>query len=151
MNELTYQLLADVSDELGSDLYGWHIGVRGRTHEPEAAVQTRVLGYVRDLLAADLIGLSSIETDAEGRGVWSNWQGEVPVLIQRAALRYGRSDTVWNLMVTATPRGIRAFEEEEARREARGQDPWAHVDDRFGGIWDACGNVIEPHGDEIVV
>ena len=89
--------------------------------------------------------------DEAGRGVWTNWHGDVDELVQRAAARYGRSDTVWNLLATATPRGVQIFEAEEAGREAAGQDPWAHVDDRFGGIWDEDGNPIEPHGDEIVV
>lgn len=151
MNELTYQLLADVSDQTGSDLYGWHIGIARRTHEAEDVVQRRVLDYLRSLLAADLIGLGSIEPDADGKGVWSNWHGDVTQLVERAAARYGRSDTVWNLLVTGTPCGVKRFEAEEARRESRGQDPWAHVDDLFGGIWDEDGNVIEPHGDEIVV
>jgi hypothetical protein len=151
LNELTYQLLADVSDEVDSDLYGWHIGIAARTHEAEEIVQGRVLDYLRDLLRADLVGLGSIEADAEGRGVWSNWRGDVPDLVERAAARYGRSDTVWNLLVTGTPHGVAVFEAEEARREAAGQDPWAHVDDRFGGIWDEDGNVIEEHGDEILV
>ncbi|MET3452450.1 hypothetical protein [Curtobacterium sp. 1544] len=151
MNELTYQLLADVSDETGVDIYGWHIGIADRTREPEAVVEVRILGYLRELLKADLIGLGSIEADEAGRGVWTNWHGDVDELIQRAAVRYGRSDTVWNLLATATPRGVQVFEAEEAGREAAGQDPWAHVDDRFGGIWDEDGNVIEPHGDEIVV
>ncbi|SDQ38818.1 hypothetical protein SAMN02800687_1684 [Curtobacterium sp. UNCCL20] len=151
MNELTYQLLADVSDEIGEDIYGWHIGIANRTREPEAVVEARILGYIRELLEADLIGLGSIEADEAGRGVWMNWLGEVDELVQRAAARYGRSDTVWNLLAAATPRGVRIFEAEEARREAAGQDPWAHVNDRFGGIWDEDGSVIEPHGDEIVV
>lgn len=151
MNELTYQLLADVSDEIGEDVYGWHIGIANRTREPEAVVEGRILGYIRELLKADLIGLGSIEADETGRGVWTNWLGEVDELVQRAAARYGRSDTVWNLLATATPRGVRVFEAEEARREAAGQDPWAHVNDRFCGIWDEDGRVIEPHGDEIVV
>ena len=151
MNELTYRLLAAVSDGLGDDLYGWHTGIAYRTRESEDQVEGRVLGYVRHLLTADLIGLGSIEADEQGHGVWTDWRGSVDELLSRAAARYGRSDTVWNLYATSTGRGRRMFDSEAARREAAGVDPWEHGGQVFRDIWDADGNVIEPHGDEIVV
>ncbi len=151
MNELTYQLLADVADGLGTDLYGWHVPIAYRTGEDDATTRSRVLGWIRASVEQDIMGLGSLEPDEDGRGRWSNWDGPVEERLERADARYGTTDTLWNVFATDTPRGMDLYEAERSRREAASIDPDAHVGHHLKGIWDADGNVIEPNGDEIVV
>ncbi len=151
MNELTYQLLADVADGLGTDLSEWHTTVAHRTGEDDATTRSRVLGWIRASVEQDIMGLGSLEPDEEGRGRWSNWDGPVGDRLERAGARYGATGTLWNVFATDTPRGMDLYEAERSRREAAGLDPDAHVDHYFEGIWDTDGNVIEPNGDKVVV
>ncbi|MEV7931497.1 hypothetical protein [Curtobacterium sp. NPDC089185] len=151
MNELTYQLLADVADGLGTDLYGWHEPIAYRTGEDDATTRSRVLGWIRASVEQDIMGLGSLEPGEDGRGRWSNWDGSAEERLERADARYRTTGTLWNVFATDTPRGMHLYSAERSRREAAGIDPDAHVDHSFEGIWDAEGNVIEPHGDEIVV
>ncbi len=56
MNELTYQLLADVADGLGTDLSEWHTTVAHRSGEDDATTRSRVLGWIRASVEQDIMG-----------------------------------------------------------------------------------------------
>ena len=112
MNELTYQLLADVADGLGTDLSEWHTTVAHRTGEDDATTRSRVLGWIRASVEQDIMGLGSLEPDEEGQGRWSNWDGRVADRLERAGARYGATGTLWNVFATDTPRGMDLYEAE---------------------------------------
>lgn len=152
MNQLTYWLLATVQDGTGENLWAWSGDLERSRKRPHAETRDWALGTLRVLLAKNLVAVGNYEPDGPGRAGWDEWDGSPDEITARVAEIYTLDDgeeeiPFWPCYLMNTDRGGRLFYEERARREQAGEEVVADLD----GIWDADGNVIEPHGDEIVV
>lgn len=152
MNDLTYYILATTYNGTGENLWGWVTVFEIERHRPREETREWVLDNLRHLLAEGLVSVGTYEPDGPGRAGWDEWQGTPDEIVERVAAIYTLETgdvevPFWDCYIMDTPKGDELFEAERARRVAAGLDPIARDD----GIWDENGNVIEPHGDEIVV
>ncbi len=152
MNDLTYYVLATVSNGTGENLWDWStdFGIE-RKRDPEDTREW-FLGLLRTLLLEGLVTVGNYESDGPGRAGWDEWRGTPDEIVQRVAAIYtiepeGGAVPFWPCYLMNTPTGDALFEHERDRRLRAGLDPVADDD----GIWDADGNVIEPNGDKVVV
>ncbi|PZE70647.1 hypothetical protein DEJ27_06140 [Curtobacterium sp. MCPF17_018] len=152
MNELTYYVLATTYNGTGENLWGWAATFEIERHRPREETRDSVLDNLRHLLAEGLVSVGTSARDGPGRAGWDEWQGPPDEIVERVAAVYTLEPgdvevPFWDCYIMDTPKGNALFEAERARRIAAGLDPFARDD----GIWDEDGNVIEEHGDEIVV
>ncbi|WIB78530.1 hypothetical protein DEJ28_05370 [Curtobacterium sp. MCPF17_002] len=152
MNELTYYVLATTYNGTGENLWGWKAVFEIERRRPREETREWVLDNLRQLLAEGLVSVGTYRPDGPGRAGWDEWQGTPDEIVERVAAIYTLETgdvevPFWDCYIMDTPKGDALFEAERGRRIAVGLDPFAGDD----GIWDADGNVIEPHGDEIVV
>lgn len=152
MNELTYYVLATVSNGTGENLWDWTADFGIERKQDPKDTREWFLGLLRTLLAKGLVAVGDYESDGPDRAGWAAWHGTPEQIVQRVAAIY-RIETeagavpFWPCYLMNTPTGDALFEQERNRRLSAGVDPVA--DDDL--IWDAAGNVIEPNGDEVVV
>lgn len=152
MNELTYYVLATTYSGTGENLWGWKAVFEIERRRPREETREWVLDNLRQLLTDGLVSVGTYRPDGPGRAGWDEWQGTPDEIVERVAAIYTLETgdvevPFWDCYIMDTPKGDALFEAERGRRIAAGLDPFARDD----GIWDEDGNVIEEHGDEIVV
>jgi hypothetical protein len=152
MNEFTYYCLASVQDGTGENLWAWTGNIEKARRRPLDDTRTWLLEVVERLLDLDLVCVGDYEDGGSGRAGWETWTGDTRAVVDRVASIYTvdlEPDEVqyWACYLMRTANGMRLYEQERSRREAVGEDTIP----RLRTVWDADGNVVEPHGDEIVV
>jgi len=152
MNEFTYYCLASVQDGTGENLWAWTGNIEKARRRPLDDTRAWLLEVVERLLDLDLVCVGDYEDGGSGRAGWETWTGDTQAVVDRVASIYTvdlEPDEVqyWACYLMRTANGMRLYEQERSRREAVGEDTIP----RLRTVWDVDGNVIEPHGDEIVV
>ncbi|PYY65018.1 hypothetical protein DEJ30_04140 [Curtobacterium sp. MCPF17_003] len=152
MNEFTYYCLASVQDGTGENLWAWTGNIEKRRRRPLGETREWLLGVLGRLLERDLVCVGNFEENGTGRAGWETWTGSVEAVVDRVASIYTvdlAADEVqyWPCYLMRTEAGAQLYGRERSRRELADEDPVP----RLRAVWDEDGNVIEEHGDEIVV